>query len=62
MIVASDRGLFPVDGIQAGLEHLAQLASGVLNEHVNDEGLCAVCGSAFPCQAAVLAEGNLGLV
>jgi len=24
--------------------------------HSNDRGLCAVCGSAFPCERAVLAD------
>lgn len=28
----------------------------VLNEHVDDLGLCAVCGSAWPCQFTELAQ------
>lgn len=44
-------------------EHLAQLATVVLNEHTNDDGLCAVCaGVAFPCASAVLAEHNAALL
>jgi len=43
-------------------EALRALASRVINEHVDYDGLCAVCGSAFPCGRAVLAEHNLGLV
>ena len=62
MILASSTGVFPVTSIQAELTHLAQLAAAVLNEHVNDSGRCAVCGSAFPCQSAVLAEHNMALV
>lgn len=62
VIVASDRGLFPVDSVQAELEHLAQLATVVLNEHVNHKGLCAVCGCSFPCESAVLAEHNVALL
>jgi hypothetical protein len=41
---------------------LRPLATGVINEHVDDRGLCAVCGSAFPCELAVLAEHNLDLL
>ena len=62
VIVASDRGLFPVDSMQAEIQHLAQLATIVLNEHTNDHGLCAVCGCAFPCESAVLAEHNVALL
>jgi len=62
VIVASDSGLFPVDSVQAEIEHLARLASVVLNAHVNDAGLCAVCGCAFPCEAAVVAEHNFALL
>jgi len=43
-------------------EALRALATRVINEHVDDCGLCAVCGSAFPCELAVLAEHNLGLL
>jgi hypothetical protein len=40
---------------------LAQLASSVINEHINHDGVCAVCGCAFPCDRAVLAEHNLAV-
>lgn len=50
----------PVDDLFHSTVHqLSTIASQVLNEHVNDHGLCAVCGSAFPCGRAVLAEHNL---
>ncbi|KWX02437.1 hypothetical protein [Carbonactinospora thermoautotrophica] len=50
----------PVDDLFPSTVHqLSTIASQVLNEHVNDAGLCAVCGSAFPCGRAVLAEHNL---
>lgn len=62
MIFAAFNGLYPVDSLAAEIEHLAQLASAVLNEHVNDHGLCAVCGCAFPCDSAVLAEHNVALL
>lgn len=38
---------------------LASLAVRVLNEHINQAGRCAVCGSAWPCEQASLAEHNL---
>lgn len=43
------------------VEALYQLAAAVLNEHTNANDLCAVCGCAFPCERAVLAEHNLAL-
>ena len=51
----------PTDLI-AELKALRDLATQVINEHVNDNALCAVCGSAFPCELAVLAEHNLDLL
>ncbi len=42
-------------------EALRALATRVINQHVDDHGLCAVCGCAFPCERAVLAEHNLDL-
>ena len=52
-----------VDDLATDIEHLAHLASVVLNEHVNDNGLCAACpGAAFPCELAVMAEHNTALL
>ena len=31
----------------------------VINQHTNDNGLCAVCASAFPCEQAHRADGFL---
>ena len=62
MIVATETGVYPVDRLVAEIEHLAQLASVVLNEHTNNQGLCAVCGCEFPCDSAVLAEHNVALL
>lgn len=53
----------PADTIAAEIEHLVHLATVVLNEHTNDDGLCAACaGVAFPCASAVLAEHNAALL
>jgi hypothetical protein len=41
---------------------LASLATTVLREHIDDGGLCAMCGSAWPCERAVLAEHNLAVL
>jgi hypothetical protein len=44
------------------LVRLCAMATRVLNEHVNDHDLCAVCGSAWPCARVELAEHNLALL
>lgn len=41
------------------LAQLAGLAVLVMNDHANVNGLCAICGCAWPCLFAVLAEHNL---
>jgi len=45
---------FPPEVLQ-----LLSIATRVINEHVNEHDLCAVCGSAWPCERAVVAEHNL---
>jgi hypothetical protein len=62
VIVGTEAGLYPIEGVQAELKHLARLATVVLNEHTNQAGLCAVCDIAFPCDSAVLAEHNVALL
>jgi hypothetical protein len=42
------------------LERLCGTATLVLNEHVDDADLCAVYGSAWPCERVQLAEHNPG--
>jgi hypothetical protein len=56
-MTTTDRERFPPE-----LTQLLELATSVINEHVNDQGLCAVCGSAWPCERAVLAEHNLAVL
>jgi hypothetical protein len=53
-----------VDDRRSGeFERLARLATQVLNEHFDNDGLCAAChGAVFPCQSAVLAEPNTALI
>lgn len=41
------------------LAQLISTATSVINEHVDAQGLCAICGSAWPCERAVVAEHNL---
>jgi len=43
------------------LDALRALAAHVIDEHVNDHGVCAACGAAFPCGQACLAEHNLAV-
>ncbi|MDQ3762559.1 MAG: hypothetical protein M3460_13080 [Actinomycetota bacterium] len=49
----------PLEPVPPELEALISLAAGALNTHTNDADLCAVCGCAWPCERAVLAEHNL---
>jgi hypothetical protein len=58
----SDTDLHEVAAVPTGIQRLSQLATVVLDEHVNDSGLCALCGCAFPCDLAVLAEHNTALL
>ena len=44
------------------LVRLCAMATRVLNEHTNDHDLCAVCGCAWPCARAQLAEHNLAFL
>ncbi len=44
------------------IDTLTRLATVVLNEHTNLSALCTVCGCAFPCERAVLAEHNLAVL
>ncbi len=37
------------------VRHLAT-AQHELDQHVNDRGLCSICGCAWPCERAVLAD------
>jgi len=47
------------DLVRDPLTVLATLGASVLNEHIDQTGLCAVCESAWPCERALLAEHNL---
>jgi hypothetical protein len=48
---ASPADCFPVE-----LVRLLSTARRVIDQHVNNCGNCADCGSPWPCQHAVLAE------
>jgi hypothetical protein len=47
--------------LRADLGELSSLAVTILNEHVNEAGLCAVCWRAWPCELVILADHNYGL-
>lgn len=40
---------------------MATLATTVINEHADCHGLCAVCGSAWPCDRVALSRTTLPL-
>jgi hypothetical protein len=44
------------DRLPPALERLLKTAQQEIDRHINDCGLCAVCGSAFPCDRATLAD------
>lgn len=48
------------DFLPPELMHLLGTARHVIDQHVNDQGHCAECGSIWPCQRAQLAELALG--
>lgn len=48
---ASSADLFPAE-----LVHLLGTATRTIDQHVNNGGKCADCGSIWPCQLAQLAE------
>lgn len=50
------------DRLPAALELLSSLATVVLGTHTNAADLCAVCGSAWPCERVVLADHNLAVL
>jgi hypothetical protein len=47
----SKDGFFPPE-----LMHMLDTAQRVIDQHVNAYGICADCGSIWPCQRAQLAE------
>ena len=62
MTLAARAKPYSVASVTSDLERLGRLAVAILNWHVNDNGLCAVCGCDFPCESAVLAEHNAALL
>jgi len=49
----------PSDRFPPELVHLLDTARHVIDQHVNNNGTCAECGSIWPCQRARLAESAL---
>jgi hypothetical protein len=54
----------PTTGDRFPLElvHLLDTARHVIDQHVNDNGTCAECGSTWPCQYARLADSALAAI
>ncbi len=51
-----------LDRLPDVLATVSTLATAVLGDHTNDAGLCAVCGSAWPCERATTAAHNLAVL
>jgi hypothetical protein len=49
----------PSDSFSPELMRLLQTARQVIDQHINDRGRCADCGSSWPCHRAQLAEHAL---
>ncbi len=56
-----DRIVMTTEPCAVELRKLRQLATKTINEHTNDKNLCAICGSAWPCERVALADHNLDL-
>jgi hypothetical protein len=57
-----ERSAEPAMGpVPAPLERLRRTACVEIDRHVRRDGRCAICGTPFPCDRAVLAELALGL-
>ena len=50
------------NGLSEALARLLKTAQREIDRHINDHGLCAICGSAFPCERAALADLALSAV
>jgi len=50
------------DLLRVMLDLLRALAMSVLEEHTDEADLCAVCGSAWPCEYVVVATHNLAVI
>jgi hypothetical protein len=48
-----------IEQCDTDVDKLRAHATRILNEHQDDRGLCAICGSAWPCESVVLADHNL---
>lgn len=51
-----------LDRLPDVLATVSTLATAVLDDHTNDAGLRAVCGSAWPCERATTAAHNLAVL
>jgi hypothetical protein len=46
---------------ESKLTKLHALATIVFDEHQNNSDLCAICGTAWPCERVVLADHNFAV-
>ena len=50
------------DPLPVTLTRMATLAASVRGEHIDDAGVCATCGLAWPCVRVVLAATSLAVI
>jgi hypothetical protein len=49
------------EGLPVGLEALSSLTVTVLKGHTKADGLCGVCGCAWPCELVLRVDHNYDL-
>jgi hypothetical protein len=52
----------PGDLFPPEVRHLLVTARRVIDQHISDNGICAECGSIWPCKYARLAESALAVL
>jgi hypothetical protein len=48
--------------VSAAMARLSVLAAQEITSHTCKDGMCVICGTAWPCERAELAEHNLALL
>jgi hypothetical protein len=51
-----------LDCLPVLLDTLSSLAATVLGDHTDAAGLCAICGTAWPCERVTTAAHNLAVL
>jgi hypothetical protein len=43
------------------LDQMRSLATRVITEHLNHDGVCVACGRRWPCEQVILADHNVAV-